>query len=45
MKTLKLTFFIAFLFVIIIGSYRTKKAGEMNTSTVKELDLQRYLGT
>ncbi len=45
MRTLKLTFFIGFLFIIFIGGCQTKKSGKMNTSTVKELDLQRYLGT
>ena len=45
MKTLKLTFLIAFLLVIITGGCQTKISGEMDNSTIKELDLQRYLGT
>jgi apolipoprotein D and lipocalin family protein len=47
MKTfqLKTTFLIAFLFFIVTGGCQNKKSEEMNTSTVKELDLQRYLGT
>ena len=45
MKTLNLTFFIAFLFVVFSGGCQTKKTEKMDTSTVKELDLQRYLGT
>ena len=45
MKTLKLTFFIAFLSMIITGGCQTKKSNEMNTPTVEKLDLQRYLGT
>jgi apolipoprotein D and lipocalin family protein len=42
---LKTTFLIAFLFLIITGGCQNKKSEEMNTTTVKELDLQRYLGT
>jgi apolipoprotein D and lipocalin family protein len=42
---LKTTFLIAFLFLILTGDCQTKKSEEMNTTTVKELDLQRYLGT
>ena len=42
---LKTTILIAFLFFIITGGCQNKKSEEMNTSTVKELDLQRYLGT
>ena len=47
MKSFQLitTFLIAFLFFIITGGCQNKKSEEMNTSTVKELDLQRYLGT
>lgn len=47
MKSLKLktTFFITFFFLIVAGGCQTKKSGEMDTSTVKELNLQRYLGT
>jgi lipocalin len=42
---LKTTILIAFLFFIVTGGCQNKKSEEMNTSTVKELDLQRYLGT
>ena len=42
---IKIIFFIAFLFFIITGGCQTKKSEEMNTTTVKELNLQRYLGT
>jgi lipocalin len=47
MKSFKLKtgFLIAFLFFIITGGCQNKKTEEMNTATVKELDLQRYLGT
>lgn len=47
MKTLQLktTFFVTFFFVIFIGSCQTQKSEKMNTTTVKELDLPRYLGT
>ena len=47
MKSFQLitTFLIAFLFFIITGGCQNKKSEDMNTSTVKELDLQRYLGT
>ncbi len=41
---LKTIFFIAFLFIIVTGGCQTKKSEEMNTATVRELDLQRYLG-
>ena len=42
---LKTTILIAFLFFIITGGCQNKKSEDMNTSTVKELDLHRYLGT
>ena len=47
MKTIpvKAIFFLAFTFFFFTGGCQTKKSGKMNTSTVKELDLQRYLGT
>jgi apolipoprotein D and lipocalin family protein len=47
MKSLqiKTTLIITFLFLIITGGCQTKKPEGMNTTTVKELDLQRYLGT
>lgn len=34
-----------FFSFIFIGGCQTQKLGKMNNSTVKELDLQRYLGT
>lgn len=42
---LKTTFFVAFFFFIVSGGCQNKNSEEMNTATVKELDLQRYLGT
>ena len=47
MKSLqiKTTFIIAFLFFIVTGGCQNEKPIEMNTTAVKELDLQRYLGT
>lgn len=42
---IKIVFLIAFLFFIITGGCQTQKSEVMNTTTVKELDLQRYLGT
>jgi lipocalin len=47
MKTLqiKTALIVAFLFLIITGGCQTKKSEGMDNSTVKELDLQRYLGT
>ena len=42
---LKLTFFVAFSLFIFIGGCQTKTSEKMNTSVIKELDLQRYLGT
>jgi lipocalin len=47
MKSLqiKTTFVIAFLFFIVTGGCQNEKPIEMNTTAVKELDLQRYLGT
>jgi len=42
---LKLFFFVAFSLLILIGGCQNKKSGELNITTVKELDLQRYLGT
>jgi apolipoprotein D and lipocalin family protein len=42
---LKTTILIAFLFFIITGGCQTNKTEKLNASTVKELDLQRYLGT
>lgn len=47
MKSLqiKTSFIIAFLFFIVTGGCQNKKPIEMNTTTVKELDLNRYLGT
>lgn len=47
MKSLqiKTSFIIAFLFFIVTGGCQNEKPIEMNTTTVKELDLQRYLGT
>jgi lipocalin len=43
--TLKSTFFLIFFFFIFIGGCQTKNSETMNTTTVKELDLPRYLGT
>jgi len=47
MKTayLKIPLFLSLFFSIFIGGCQTKKSQEMNTSTVKELNIQRYLGT
>jgi lipocalin len=47
MKTfqIKTMFLFAFLFFIFTGGCQTQKSEVMNTTTVKELDLQRYLGT
>jgi lipocalin len=42
---LKSTFFIALFLIIVTGGCQNKKSAEMNTETIKELDLQRYLGT
>jgi apolipoprotein D and lipocalin family protein len=42
---LKTTFLLFFFFFIVTGGCQNKNSEEMNTSTVKELDLQRYLGT
>ncbi len=44
MKTMKLTFVFAFLLSVFSGGCQTQKEGKMETSTVKELNLQRYLG-
>lgn len=43
--TLKSTVFLMFFFFMLIGGCQTQKLGKMNNSTVKELDLPRYLGT
>ncbi len=47
MKTfqLKTSILIALLFFIVSGGCQNKKSVQLNTTTVKELDLQRYLGT
>ncbi len=42
---LKMTFITAFLLLIITCGCQTRETGKMDTSTVKELNLQRYLGT
>lgn len=42
---LKTTILITFIFFIFTGGCQNKKSEEMNNSTVKELDLQLYLGT
>jgi apolipoprotein D and lipocalin family protein len=42
---LKITFILFFFFFIVTGGCQNKNSEEMKTSTVKELDLQRYLGT
>jgi lipocalin len=42
---LKSTFLIAFLFFIVTGGCQNKQSEMINTTTIKELDLQRYLGT
>jgi apolipoprotein D and lipocalin family protein len=42
---LKTTFLLFFFFFIVTGGCQNKNSEEMKTSTVKELDLQRYLGT
>lgn len=42
---LKLTFLLMFSLFIFIGGCQTKKSEQLKTETVKELDLQRYLGT
>ncbi len=39
------TFFFAVVFFIFTSSCQTKKLVKMDTSTVKEFNLQRYLGT
>ena len=41
---LKLSFFILFSSLIFIGGCQNKKSEKMNIETVKEVDLQRYLG-
>ena len=41
---LKLSFIILFSSFIIVGGCQNKKSDKMNTETVKEVDLQRYLG-
>ena len=41
---LKLSFIILFSSFIFIGGCQNKKSDKMNTETVKEVDLQRYLG-
>lgn len=38
-------FFFVFIFFFFAGGCQTNKSGEMDKTTVKELDLQRYLGT
>ena len=38
-------FIFTFAFCILASGCQTKKSGEMDNSTVKELNLQRYLGT
>ena len=45
MRTLKWNVFIGFLFINFIGVCQTKRSGQMITSTVQDLVLQRYLGT
>lgn len=47
MKTaeLKISFIFSFLLIFFAGGCQTNNSGEMNTTTVKELDLERYLGT
>jgi lipocalin len=42
---LKTTFLLFFFFFIVTGGCQNKNSDEMKTSIVKELDLQRYLGT
>src|SRR5690606_18909213 len=42
---ISITFLFAFAFCIFTSGCQTKKSGEMDYSTVKELNLQRYLGT
>lgn len=42
---LKIAVFLAFFFFILVGGCQTKNSEKMNISTVKELDLNRYLGT
>jgi len=42
---MKTTFFLAFYLLFFVASCQTQKSEKMNTSTVKELDLPRYLGT
>jgi lipocalin len=41
---LKLSFIILFSSFIVIGGCQNKKSDKMNIETVKEVDLQRYLG-
>lgn len=41
---LKLSFIILFCSFIIMGGCQNKKSDKMNIETVKEVDLQRYLG-
>ena len=42
---LKLTFLLLFSLFILFGGCQTKKSEQLKTETIKELDLQRYLGT
>jgi len=42
---LKLTFFLLFSSFILIGGCQNKKSDNLNTTTVKEVNLEQYLGT
>jgi lipocalin len=42
---MKIIFFLAFYLLFFVASCQTQKSEVMNTTTVKELDLQRYMGT
>jgi len=42
---MKTTFILAFYLLISVASCQNQKSEKMDTSTVKELNLQRYLGT
>lgn len=42
---LKYSFFIALVFLALTGGCKTSNSHEMDKTTVKELDIQKYLGT
>ena len=42
---MKTTFFLAFCLLFFVAGCQTQKSDKMDTSTVKELNLPRYLGT